>query len=161
MSNRADETRREKIGLRFIAALDDGDLETLASLWEEAVTDAELGHLFCELTEAVYDDEIARPRPAGDILKCPIAHDVPTHGPSTAPTSPRTPSMPGTGGMLVLSRKTGEQIVIGDNITVTVIRIQGTQVRLGISAPASIPVHRREVYKTLERDPTSLEWNET
>ena len=82
MSNRADEIRREKIGLRFIAALDDGDLETLASLWEEAGTDAELGRLFCELSDAVYDDEVGRPGPVGDTFKSPAAHDVPAHGPS-------------------------------------------------------------------------------
>ena len=47
--------------------------------------------------------------------------------------------------MLVLSRKRGEQIVIADNIVITVIDIRGDKVRLGILAPVEIPVHRREV----------------
>jgi carbon storage regulator len=156
MSNRADEIHREKIGLRFIAALDDGDLETLASLWEKAVEDADLGRLFCELTEAVYDDELAEPRSAGEIPESPAARDTPAQELVTVPTPPRAPSMSGRGGMLVLSRKLGEQVVIGDNITVTVVKIQSTQVRLGISAPASMPVHRQEVYELLKQDPSSL-----
>jgi carbon storage regulator len=48
--------------------------------------------------------------------------------------------------MLVLSRKTNESIMIGDNIVVTVVDIRGDSVRLGIAAPREIPVHRREVY---------------
>jgi carbon storage regulator len=48
--------------------------------------------------------------------------------------------------MLVLSRKTNESIVIGDNIVITVVDIRGDKVRLGIVAPKEIAVHRREVY---------------
>jgi carbon storage regulator len=47
--------------------------------------------------------------------------------------------------MLVLSRRTGERIVIDDRITVTVIEVRGGQVRLGIEAPKDIPVWREEV----------------
>lgn len=47
--------------------------------------------------------------------------------------------------MLVLARKTGQSIVVGDNIIITVIEIRGDQVRLGILAPRSIPVHRKEL----------------
>ena len=47
--------------------------------------------------------------------------------------------------MLVLTRKSGEGIVIGDQIRVVVIEIQGNQVRLGIQAPAGIPIYREEV----------------
>ena len=54
--------------------------------------------------------------------------------------------------MLVLSRKEDESIVIGDNIVVTVVRISGDKVRLGIEAPTEIPVHRREVYEVIQRD---------
>jgi len=46
--------------------------------------------------------------------------------------------------MLVLSRKEGEKIIIGDNIEVEIVAIQGNHVRLGISAPRDIPVHRSE-----------------
>jgi len=48
--------------------------------------------------------------------------------------------------MLVLSRKEGERLVINDDIIITVVRIQGDKVRLGVEAPRSIPVHRGEVY---------------
>lgn len=48
--------------------------------------------------------------------------------------------------MLVLSRKLGEQIRIGDDIVVTVVRIAGDKVKLGVTAPRETPVHRGEVY---------------
>lgn len=47
--------------------------------------------------------------------------------------------------MLVLTRKEGESIVIGDNITVTVQSISGNQVRIGVEAPRDLPVHREEL----------------
>jgi carbon storage regulator len=53
--------------------------------------------------------------------------------------------------MLVLSRKRDEQIVINDLITITIVEIRGDKVRLGIEAPADVPVHRREVYEALRR----------
>lgn len=53
--------------------------------------------------------------------------------------------------MLVLSRKRNEQIVIADRIVVTIVDIRGDKVRLGIEAPAEVPVHRREVYEALLR----------
>ncbi len=49
--------------------------------------------------------------------------------------------------MLVLSRKEGEKIVINDNITITVVALQGHKVRLGIDAPAEIPVNREEIQR--------------
>ena len=54
--------------------------------------------------------------------------------------------------MLVLSRKRDEQIVIGNDIVVTVVEIRGDKVRLGIEAPASVSVHRQEVYLSLQRE---------
>jgi carbon storage regulator len=51
--------------------------------------------------------------------------------------------------MLVLTRKVGERIHIGDSIVVTVVRIQGDKVRLGVEAPADVAVHRHEVYNRL------------
>jgi len=53
--------------------------------------------------------------------------------------------------MLVLSRKRNESIVINDTITITVIEIAGDRVRLGILAPAEIPVHRQEVWDAIQR----------
>ena len=47
--------------------------------------------------------------------------------------------------MLVLSRKLGEKIVIGDNIVVTVVKIDRNQIRIGIEAPSEIPVYREEI----------------
>lgn len=48
--------------------------------------------------------------------------------------------------MLVLTRRIGETIVIDGNIRVTVVAVQGDRIRLGIAAPASVPVHRQEVH---------------
>lgn len=50
---------------------------------------------------------------------------------------------------MCLSRKINQSIIIGDNITITVVSLQGDKVRLGISAPKDIPVHRKEVYDTI------------
>jgi len=47
--------------------------------------------------------------------------------------------------MLVLSRKLGEKIVIGDNIIVTVVKIDRNQIRIGIEAPTDVPVYRQEI----------------
>jgi len=47
--------------------------------------------------------------------------------------------------MLVLSRKLGEKIVIGDNIVVTVVKIDRNQIRIGIDAPSDVPVYREEI----------------
>lgn len=54
--------------------------------------------------------------------------------------------------MLVLSRQRDETIVIGDEIEITVVDIRGDKVRLGITAPAHIPVHRKEVYEAIQRE---------
>ncbi len=48
--------------------------------------------------------------------------------------------------MLVLSRKLGEKIIIGDNIVVTVVKVDRNQVRIGIEAPTDIAIHRQEIY---------------
>lgn len=51
--------------------------------------------------------------------------------------------------MLVLSRNKGEQIVIGNNLVLTVVDIRGDRVRLGFEGPAEVPIHRMEVYHRL------------
>ncbi len=53
--------------------------------------------------------------------------------------------------MLVLSRKRDERIVIGDNIVITIVEVRGDKVRLGIDAPAEVPVHRQEVLDAMRR----------
>lgn len=53
--------------------------------------------------------------------------------------------------MLVLSRKKDEKIIIGDNISIMIVDIQGDKVRLGIEAPRDIPVHREEVYQAIQK----------
>ena len=52
--------------------------------------------------------------------------------------------------MLVLTRKSGEAITVGDEITVTVLEIRGNQVRLGIQAPHDIAIHRKELYEKIK-----------
>ena len=54
--------------------------------------------------------------------------------------------------MLVLSRQRDETIMIGDDIEITIVDIRGDKVRLGINAPASVPVHRKEVYDAIKRE---------
>jgi carbon storage regulator len=54
--------------------------------------------------------------------------------------------------MLILARKPGQSIMIGDNIRITLLEIQGEQIRLGIDAPKEITVHRLEVYEEIARE---------
>jgi carbon storage regulator len=59
--------------------------------------------------------------------------------------------------MLVLSRKHGEAILIGNDITVTVLEVRGDRVKLGFSAPREVPIHRAEVYQSIENGSCSEE----
>ena len=54
--------------------------------------------------------------------------------------------------MLALSRKKGDSVIIGDNIEVVVLGVSGEQVKLGIIAPKSISVHRKEVYEQIQKE---------
>ena len=54
--------------------------------------------------------------------------------------------------MLILTRKSGERITIGDKIRVTVLEIKGKQVRLGIEAPSDTTVHREEIFQKIQRE---------
>jgi carbon storage regulator len=54
--------------------------------------------------------------------------------------------------MLILSRKTGEKVIIGDNVELTVLGIKGNQVRIGINAPKEVAVHREEVYLRIQNE---------
>lgn len=54
--------------------------------------------------------------------------------------------------MLILTRRTGETLMIGDDVTLTVLGVKGNQVRLGINAPKSVPVHREEIYERIKQE---------
>lgn len=54
--------------------------------------------------------------------------------------------------MLILSRKTGEKLIIGDDIELTILGIKGNQVRVGVTAPKNVSVHREEVYLRIQNE---------
>jgi carbon storage regulator len=56
--------------------------------------------------------------------------------------------------MLILTRRVGETLMIGDQVTVTVLALQGRQVKIGISAPRNVAVHRKEVFERIQRETT-------
>jgi len=54
--------------------------------------------------------------------------------------------------MLILTRRVGETLMIGDNVTVTVLGVKGNQVRIGVNAPKDVAVHREEIYERIKRE---------
>tara|TARA_R110001592_G_scaffold243151_3_gene504047 strand:- start:2116 stop:2349 length:234 start_codon:yes stop_codon:yes gene_type:complete len=58
--------------------------------------------------------------------------------------------------MLILTRKIGETMMVGDEITVTVLSVQGNQIKLGINAPKTVKVHREEIYRRIQTEDFTL-----
>jgi carbon storage regulator len=54
--------------------------------------------------------------------------------------------------MLILTRRVGESVMIGDEVTVTVLGVKGNQVRIGVTAPKSVSVHRQEIYERIRAE---------
>ena len=54
--------------------------------------------------------------------------------------------------MLILTRRVGETLMVGDNVTVTVLGVKGNQVRIGVNAPKEVPVHREEIYERIKQE---------
>lgn len=54
--------------------------------------------------------------------------------------------------MLILTRRVGESVMIGDEVTVTVLGVKGNQVRIGVNAPKTVTVHREEIYERIKKE---------
>jgi len=59
--------------------------------------------------------------------------------------------------MLILTRRVGETVMIGNDITVTVLGVKGNQVRVGVNAPKEVAVHREEIYERIKREEQSTD----
>lgn len=58
--------------------------------------------------------------------------------------------------MLILTRRVGETLMIGDDVTVTVLGVKGNQVRIGVNAPKDVSVHREEIYERIKKEQQAI-----
>lgn len=63
--------------------------------------------------------------------------------------------------MLILTRRIGESLVIGNDVTITILGVKGNQVRVGVNAPKEISVHREEIYKRIQQEKSQQVTTET
>lgn len=54
--------------------------------------------------------------------------------------------------MLILTRRVGQTVIVGNDVTVTIVGVKGNQIRLGISAPKNVSIHREEIYERIRRE---------
>ncbi|KZY70171.1 carbon storage regulator [Oleiphilus sp. HI0071] len=59
--------------------------------------------------------------------------------------------------MLILTRRVGETLMVGDDVTVTVLGVKGNQVRIGVNAPKDVSVHREEIYQRIQKEKAESE----
>lgn len=62
--------------------------------------------------------------------------------------------------MLILTRRVGETLMIGDEVTVTVLGVKGNQVRIGVNAPKDVSVHREEIYERIKKEQSESQSSE-